>query len=933
VGTDHVIDLSSTRVSAEQTPDTDSAWLHVGKFAPPQQRVTAARRDALLARLDAALNLPLSLIVSPAGFGKTTLLTQWWQGLQERGEVSCCWLSLDELDTDASRLVAGLILAVSKAGVDVGAADIAARQQLIDADIRPILAAMLVAIRKSSKRVVIILDDYHRACSPAVEQVVETLVEHGHGSLHVAISGRNKPTFQISALFARGLVLLLDASDLALSISEASQIIGPDVSEADLALLHLRTEGWAVALQFTRLWLERGHHTPESLRKISGRTVEMTEYLAEQVVQDMPADLREFLLEMSLIERFSPSLADAVRERSDSAELLERLRPYDALLVPLDVNRDWYRFHSLFADFLTQRLHRGPPGRAATLHRRAARWLSEAGDAITAVKYALKAGDAPLAVEITQAAGGWEAILRRGIGYVRSLLNCFSDIAIRSEPVLQLTQAYLDIKLANYDAATDMLALTRTLLETASPKIRRDFQIIAALLRVYVDDLTDSTWVSAIDAQVENLAPSDHLGRGALLAMAAIAELAAGNVARTETASRRAIQEMRASGSILGTNYCFFHLAQSQLLRGQLRDAESLCREAMKMAEENYGADSGLKGLSGSFLAYCLYLRNDLEGSSQILDPSLESIETGDGWFDVFAVAYAVAVSRAYRSGGLEAAMQMITRASATARVRKLERLSKIAAAWRVEYLSMAGYLKEARREAQAGGIVEAAEVRGKATYTWRTRYAATSAIAHLRLASGASAQALALIEGASQDFRDIGLLLPAHQLDAIGVMALNQRGSACEAIRRLEALLGFIVEEGAIRVLLDQGPRLETLLHVAQRRNREMVLSGAQREIIAQLLVDMRRDHPRDHDGFGARELEVLRELCNGRSNKAIGQMLDLSANTVKFHLKRLFRKLDVDSRAAAISAGLQRGLVEIPKPDYTGMPKGLRARNHVPE
>jgi len=203
-------------------------------------------------------------------------------------------------------------------------------------------------------------------------------------------------------------------------------------------------------------------------------------------------------------------------------------------------------------------------------------------------------------------------------------------VTIRAEPVLQLAQAYLHMKLADYDAAADMLALTQTLLESASPKIKRDFLIISVLHRGYIDDLAAVDCASTFEAQVEALDPADHLGRGTLLATVAVAALAAGDVDHTDAVSRRAIQEMRGAGSVLGTNYCFLHLAQGQLLRGRLREAESLFREAMVMAEDNFGKDSGLKALSGTFLSYCLYLRNDLEGSSVVLDSSLDSIETAD---------------------------------------------------------------------------------------------------------------------------------------------------------------------------------------------------------------------------------------------------------------------------------------------------------------
>src|SRR5262249_10338617 len=143
-----------------------------------------------------------------------------------------------------------------------------------------------------------------------------------------------------------------------------------------------------------------------------------------------------------------------------------------------------------------------------------------------------------------------------------NLLKSFSDTVVRTDPVLQLTQAYLDIKLARYDAAKEMLALTETLIQSASPRVRRDFSIVSALHRGYVDDLGEPECVSLIDSQVESLDASDHLGRGTLLAVGALAALAVGEVKSTERTSRQAIQAMRASGSVLGTNYCFLHLAE-----------------------------------------------------------------------------------------------------------------------------------------------------------------------------------------------------------------------------------------------------------------------------------------------------------------------------------------------------------------------------------
>jgi LuxR family maltose regulon positive regulatory protein len=278
---------------------------------------------------------------------------------------------------------------------------------------------------------------------------------------------------------------------------------------------------------------------------------------------------------------------------------------------------------------------------------------------------------------------------------------------------------------------------------------------------------------------------------------------------------------------------------------------------------------------------------------------------------DVFATAYEVRARRAFVRGGLSEAIAVIAQTTRVAQDRKLDRLGRLAAAWRVELLALAGRLADAKREANAAGVFAAADARGPPDFLWRVRLAATIAVGRLWAANGATAQALQLIDSARVEFREAGLLLPAYRLDALSIVILKQRGAGEEALARLYVLLDFVAAEGASGILVEQGRAIENLLHSAQRRNRELVLSGAQRDLIANVVTLLNAAYPGEHDGFSSRELEVLRELCNGRSNKAIGQFLDLSENTVKFHLKRIFKKLGAESRAGAIAAALQKHLV----------------------
>lgn len=187
------------------------------------------------------------------------------------------------------------------------------------------------------------LDDYHRAASPAVDEIFMTLLERGGIWLQFVVASRTRPRWSVASLKARGLLHEVDASDLVLSLSEASHILGASLDRSALAIVHSRTEGWAVAVQLARLWFQRGSGTSHDLQAFSGRVSEVGEYLAEQVVENLPEDCREFLLETSLLERFNAELADVVRGRNDSAALLARLAHFDALLVPLDAGRSWFR--------------------------------------------------------------------------------------------------------------------------------------------------------------------------------------------------------------------------------------------------------------------------------------------------------------------------------------------------------------------------------------------------------------------------------------------------------------------------------------------------------------------------------------------------------------------------------------------------------------
>ncbi|RXE34846.1 helix-turn-helix transcriptional regulator, partial [Xanthomonas perforans] len=434
------------------TPSRDPVnpdWLLAGKLEPALPPPSAVVRGALLAALDQAQARPLTLLLAPPGFGKTTLLAQWHAHLSTREQSAVAWLSLDEEDADAGRFLGHLAYALQNAGADHALC--AAVLHNRDHDPRDAAALLIRALRAAPRRISVILDDYDRLGSSPVDELVLRLIEHSGGRLHLALATRRVPNLPLARLDLHAQLSRIGSTQLALDDTEAQALLGPHVTAPVADELRRYTEGWPVALQLARLWLEGGTQRRQEVTvRFSGRSAQIAAYLAEQVVNDLDPDTRELLLRTSPLERFNAALADAVRQRQDSGRLLARLEHFHGLLVPLDGEREWFRYHPLFADFLQQLLDREHPGLSVQLHQRAARWFGDHQQLAEAVRHAWRGGCGDLAASYIARAGTWQLLLTHGTHEVRALLRHFDHRTIRDTPALNLTQAHLHIKLGEF---------------------------------------------------------------------------------------------------------------------------------------------------------------------------------------------------------------------------------------------------------------------------------------------------------------------------------------------------------------------------------------------------------------------------------------------------------------------------------------------------
>lgn len=875
---------------------SSNAWYWVGKLTPPQPLLTSVAREALLNAMQANALVPLTLLTSPAGYGKTTLLMQWHTAAQQQTpKPVVAWLSLDEADADPNRFLTYLILTLDRAGIALAHLPRLAASQALDVQPQRTIQALLRALAEENRAITVLLDDYHLAASPEVTLLLEGLVEQAAPWLRWVVASRARPNWPLSRWKARGWVHEISARELILSLGEVRGILGTVVDENDLCRVHIATEGWAVAVQLARLWSTSTDGSAYGLTAFSGGVTDVANYLTAHVFNSLSADCQSLLLQTSVLQRFNADLADAVRGRHDSADLLRQLTHLDTLLIPLDPERQWFRYHTLLRDFLRLRID---SHQAQAIHRAAAHWLAQQKDWSQAIHHALKAGDIPLAVQLVVGAGGWELVLHHGIRYAQGLLSQFDAATCNTQPDLLLLQAYLHAKLGDHKLSAQLLHLARGAV-VADARLARDFHVIQTLAGAYQDCF------ECLDADVTTFHSSPYpidqtLAQATLECVHALAALTRGELASSLRTIRDAHVKMRVIVSPRGENYCRIHEAQALALSGSIHEANALVDAALAFADEHFGQESSLRALVGCFKARQLYWQGTWPETQPWLDDGWAALEHADGWLEMIAVTAEMAWRTRLRSHGLHAALQALGHVEQLAAARQWPRLSRLVQVWRIDAQVQSGQLHAARQALLPANLEQIAQ-QGE---DWRSQEAASLALGRLQLHSGYSGAALIHLRRTAEEMEHKGLRLPAWRLRLMA-LATASKGQRFKAEEIDMALAPMIMQHALPGLLLEVGPCLLPALEACTEPT----------TLLTTTITRLRgwRSHPApSHMALSGKEAQILDLLANGQSNKAIACALDISENTVKFHLKHLFAKLGVDNRTAAISAAIRQGLLD---------------------
>src|ERR687895_1218887 len=823
------------------------------KLRPSQARPQLVARLRLTATLEREPGRKLTLISAPAGFGKTTLLVEW---LRERagGEGYVAWLSLDEGDNDPVRFLSYLVGALRRTvGEEFGEGVLAALRSPGPPRMEAVLGALINELADLLGEVAVVLDDYHVIDSENVHWIVIFLLERLPENVHLVISGRVDPPLPLARLRARGQMMELHAADLRFTPEEAAAFLndamGLDISAGDIAALEGVTEGWIAALQLAALSMRERKDVSDFISSFSGGHRDVFDFLAEEVLERQSEPVQTFLLETSILDSLSGPSCDAVTGRNDGQRMLERLERENLLVVPLDDERVWYRYHHLFADFLRGRLERERPERLAPLHVRASEWCEENALVAEAVRHALSSGDHERAARLME----WGIGQTWYRGEVVTLLGWLRKLpkeAMLPRPLLLVWYAAALMLVGRLDGVESLLQEAEGVVgagegQGEEPRPGADevdpqhlLATAAAVRSLHARLQGDPQGAIEHARRALALLPEDNLNPRPFAALClAEAYQAADDLEAANSTFAETVELGLAAGHDYIALTAMGSLARLRMAQGRLREAEETLLRALGFAVERGAELLPAVGRVRIAMGELLLERDELETSERELTLGTELVERA-GELEILARGQ-VTLSRVKRArGDTEGALKLAHEAGRLAREYGAPQAIADAALWKARLHLMRTELRAAASELErASGVDEVPR---------STQVAIRISLARLLIARDDHEEALQLLnhlretaEAADQR----GSVVEILTLQALLLRAKDEKNRAIDVMGQALALAE---PEGYVRTFVDERtPIAELLSEVleAQQSGRLDSLRRVPAHYLRKLLAALERD------------------------------------------------------------------------------------------
>jgi LuxR family maltose regulon positive regulatory protein len=873
------------------------------KLYIPLPRPKIVVRPNLIERLNNGLHRKLTLISAPAGFGKTTLVSEWVAGCNR----PAAWLSLDEGDNDTTCFLTYLVAALQTVAPKIGEGILGALQSSQTPPTESILTALLNEITTIPNNFVLVIDDYHVLDAKPVDNALTFLLEHLPPQMHLVIATREDPDLPIARLRARGQLTELRAADLRFTSAEAaeflSRVMGLNLSAEDVTALETRTEGWIAGLQLAAVSLQGRDDPSAFVHAFGGSNRFVLDYLVEEVLQHQSESVQTFLLRTSILDRLCGPLCDAVvlDPSVSGQETLEYLEHANLFIVPLDEKRRWYRYHRLFADLLRQRLRQstassaGDEGIGVTeLHKRASAWYEDNGLELEAFHHAAAANDIEHAEGLIDGKGLSQHFSTRAV--ILDWLASLPTTVLDARPSLWVKYASAILGGGQTTGVEEKLQAAEAALQGAeSDDKTRDLigQIATARATLALTRYQPEAMITQGRRALEYLRPDNLTSRFMANWNMAFAYRLRGERDAAGRAFTEALSIAQASGNSRNTSLVTICLGDMQELENQLYPAAENYRRALQLLGDQPPPSASEAHLG---LARIFYEWNDLDAAEQQGQKSLQLARQYDKKIDRFIFGEVFLARLKLARGDVAGAAAMLAETEQSARKQNfLPRLSEIAA---VQVLVLI----------RQGRVAAAAQL--------ARQYELPLSRARVLIAQDDPSAALAVLEPFRQQMEAKGWADERLNAIVLQAVALYAHGEKDEAVQVLGDALALAEPGGFIRLFVDEGPSMAHLLSEASAH-------GIMPDYVATLLAAFEAEDQKSEDKsyhptaiplsepLSQRELEVLQLIAQGLTNREISERLFLALDTVKGHNRVIFDKLHVQRRTEAVARARELGLL----------------------
>jgi LuxR family maltose regulon positive regulatory protein len=893
-------------------------------YAPPL-RESLVPRPHLIEKLNAGLNRRLTLISASPGFGKTTLVSDWLSQTKR----SFGWVSLDEDDNDITRFFTYVITAIQQIK-KIGHTTRRLLQSSQPVLPKSLATAFVNDCISTTSPFILVLDDYHNIIEPSINEVVAYILDNMPPNLHLVFTSRVDPLLPISRLRARGHMQELRTDDLRFTKDEAAEflkiVMGLNLTVEQSSALDTRTEGWIAGLQMAGLSIQG----LKSEDKIANFVADFTgshryifDYLTDEVLQQQPESIKDFLVQTSILDQFNSDLCEAVTGQKNSKSILATLESANMFLFPLDENREWYRYHHLFADLLHQRLLSRFPEMIPDLYQRASQWYADHEDVEQAVLYALAGGHATEAAQLLDQSA-FQIIGESRLRKLHGLLGKIPEDVRGQYPRLDIAQGWLHMFFGEYDTAEKCLYHAEEKLSSYaySPiDFPRDFaRAYIAMVRSY--SATRQGFLSdAVDFSEEALTlleeipeESARVLRGTILINLGQTQVGLDDLENARATYDQAILDSQASERVSAVMAAYTCLMQLERNRGRLGIARSAGHQGLAWLNNFKGNDSQLYPSESELriqLFLICYEQNRLVQAKEHLHISLDLYKatSNQGYVECLHYLFLVALAEGELENAVNIHQEAIPilkdfpffiyqryLADCLDRIIRLHRMQPAEKQWIQElHLWLPSF------EAQ---ISEVPNSRQEPQLLIKAK--ALADVGNLE-------ESLSLLEymtNAAESASRCGDLIQYRVQQSLVLERLSQRELAIDCLEKAASLAA---SENFMRTFLDEEKGLSQLIYLLPK-------SPYRDEIISNFLQTDRSTLTSSSIASGdysmveplsERELEVLSLLATHLSGPEIADRLDISINTYKTHAKNIYGKLGVSSRNKAVVNARALGLL----------------------